>query len=334
MLYRVIFIKKLLFVCPYFSSFIQKDLDLLKRHFDVKVVHYNSLLSIPEIIKEVLDADLTFSWFADVHAFWAVLLSKIFRKKSIVVVGGYEVANMPKINYGLMKSSMSGRMVKFLLNNADKVLTIDESLKIDTNNIMVSEKNIQTVYFGFDHNKWVFEGKKEDLVITVFVGNKLNRVRIKGLDVFVESATFLPDIKFMVIGLQGEGLERLRNIAPFNVEFIDPLPSDELIPYYQKAKVYCQLSMRESFGNSIAEAMLCECIPIGTKRGGIPTVIGDAGFYVPYGDAKATVEVIKKALKSDKGKDARERIKNKFPVEKREKELKEIIDRLTGCRQN
>ncbi|NQE04613.1 hypothetical protein C5S32_01970 [ANME-1 cluster archaeon GoMg1] len=41
-------------------------------------------------LKEVLWADVTFSWFADVRAFAAVLFSKIFRRKSIVVVGGYE----------------------------------------------------------------------------------------------------------------------------------------------------------------------------------------------------------------------------------------------------
>jgi len=43
-----------------------------------------------ETIKGVLWSDVTFSWFADVHAFVAVLLSKMFRRKSIVVVGGYE----------------------------------------------------------------------------------------------------------------------------------------------------------------------------------------------------------------------------------------------------
>ena len=69
---------KILFVCPYFSSFIQQDLDLLKKHFDVRIGHYTGLMSIPKILKGVLWSDLTFSWFADTHAFWAVLLSKMF----------------------------------------------------------------------------------------------------------------------------------------------------------------------------------------------------------------------------------------------------------------
>ena len=83
---------KILFVCPSFSSFIQNDLDILRRHFEVRVVQYQGkkrmLNFLIETLKGVLWADLTFSWFADVHAFEMVLSSRIFRRNSIVVVGG------------------------------------------------------------------------------------------------------------------------------------------------------------------------------------------------------------------------------------------------------
>jgi len=92
---------KLLFVCPSFSSSIQSDLNILRKHFDVRVAHYQGkkrmLKFLVETLKGVLWADVTFSWFADVHAFVAVLFSKMFRKKSIVVVGGYEVAKVLEI---------------------------------------------------------------------------------------------------------------------------------------------------------------------------------------------------------------------------------------------
>jgi len=76
--------------------------------------------------------------------------------------------------------------------------------------------------------------------------------------------------------------------------------------------------------------MLCECVPVGTKHCGIPTAIGDTGFYVPYGDEKATATTIKKALKSaeDLGKKARERIVSHFPLKKREERLHDIITGL------
>jgi len=79
---------------------------------------------------------------------------------------------------------------------------------------------------------------------------------------------------------------------------------------------------------ALAEAMACECVPVVTNNAALPEVVGDTGFYVPYGDSKATAEAIKRALKSDKGKEARERIKNMLSLEKREKELIKIIEKL------
>ena len=100
-----------------------------------------------------------------------------------------------------------------------------------------------------------------------------------------------------------------------------------LLQYYQKAKVYCQLSTQESFGVALAEAMACGCVPVVTRKYSLPEVVGDTGFYVPYNDPETTAEAIKKALRSDKGAKARERVKKKFSEEQREKRLlQEIIE--------
>jgi len=85
------------------SQFIQNDLDILRRHFDVKVVQYQGKNGIPkfliEMLKGVLWADLTFSWFADVHAFaefWSreylsiftlKVNNKIYRENILMIVG-------------------------------------------------------------------------------------------------------------------------------------------------------------------------------------------------------------------------------------------------------
>lgn len=321
---------KILFVCPYFSSFIQQDLDLLKKHFDVRIGHYTSLMSIPKILKGVLWSDLTFSWFADTHAFWAVLLSKMFKKKSIVVVGGFEVAKVPEINYGLMRSPLSTRRVKYVLENADKILTVDDSLKADAiGNTGVNGKNILTVPTGYDSSKWKCDGKKENLVITVGYVN-WSVVKRKGFETFVKSAEYVPNTKFALIGKHiDSSIDYLKSISPSNVEFTGFVSDNELLEWYQKAKVYCQLSRYEGLPNALCETMLCECVPVGTRYCGIPTAIGDTGFYVPYGDPETTAEAIEKALKSDNGKTVRERVKKMFPFEKREKKLKQIIYSLT-----
>ena len=91
------------------------------------------------------------------------------------------------------------------------------------------------------------------------------------------------------------------------------------------------MSRYEGHPNALSEAMLCECVPVGTKCGGIPEVIGKFGFYVPYGDVKATANAIKKALEhSNIGKKARVRIIKLFPLEKREKKLLNVINEI--CR--
>ena len=104
------------------------------------------------------------------------------------------------------------------------------------------------------------------------------------------------------------------------------MPQDELREFYRRAKVYCQLSMREGHPNALAEAMLCECVPVGTDIPGVRGVMGDTGYIVPLGDAERTADAVRKALLSHKGKEARERIKNLFSLEQREKNLVKALE--------
>ncbi len=327
----------MLFVRHLKSSFIQKDLEILKKHFDVKVVDFkygikdlkSTFQTASKMISGILWADLTFSWFADYHAYTAVKLSKIFRKKSIVIVGGYEVANLPDINYGLLINPISANRVKYIMDYADGILTDDNGLKINAmDNLEIDGENIQTVPGGFDYKLLKPNGEKENLVFTVCLGDTWDRIQLKGVNVFVEASKFIPNAKFLVNGVTGDALIKLKKIAPENVEFTGPVSISELVSLYQKSKVYCQLSMREGHPNALCEAMLCECIPIGTEVQGIKTAIGDTGFYTNYGDVKSVSEAIKKALKSNKGSEARKRIKNQFSENVREEKIIEIIKNL------
>ena len=70
---------------------------------------------------------------------------------------------------------------------------------------------------------------------------------------------------------------------------------------------------------------------MGTKHSGIARAIGNTGIYAPYGDVATTVEAIRKGLNCDKAKEARQRIKNIFPLERRERELIMEINELLGA---
>lgn len=321
--------KKIFFVTLSFSEFIKKDLSFLKNHYKVKVGHYKGKRSVFNILKGTLWSDLTFSWFADIHSFWAVFFSRMFRKKSIVVVGGYDAAKVPEIPYGLALSPLLSRFAKYTLKNADRVFTVDESLKKDIiKNYNISGENIETVPTSYDSSYWKSNTQKEQLVLTISQLNPLY-IKIKGIETFIQCASYFPKTQFLVAGpSEKKSLAGLQAMSPPNVAFLGYIPKSELPELYSRAKVYCQLSRYAGLPNTLCEAMLCECVPVGTRYCGIPTAIGNTGFYVPYGDVHSTVKAIQKALRSQNGQKARERIKKLFPVEKRENKLTQTIERI------
>lgn len=328
---------KILYVHPTMSTFIQADLDLLKKHFDVRVVDIGSkkkslggmLGAMWELFLGVLWSDLTYSWFAETHAKWQVRCSRLFGRPSIVVVGGYEVAKLPEIGYGSLLNPAKAKMVKYILTRADRVLPVDESLKVSAmKNLGVDGKNMQVVPTGYDDQRFIPSGVKEELVLTVAVYSDWRRAQVKGLDTFVKAAALLPHVKFMVIGGSGECADRLKATGGSSIDFIGPVPQEEIIRLYQRAKVYCQLSRHEGLPNAVCESMLCECVPVGSRIPGIERAVGETGFLVPIGGHQAAADAIRKALVSNKGKDARNRIKELLSLERRDKAIQEIVREL------
>ncbi len=318
---------KIAFVYYSHSTFVENDYEILSKHFVISRVEYKKIWDAFKIMMAVLKSDISFSWFADGWAFFAVLFSKLFGKKSIVVVGGYDVACEPEINYGLCtKNKLRQWMSKFALNNADILLPVSNSTKTECFKYLTHPRDLSVLYHGIDTEKFKPSGEKENNLVIMVGGVNWSNLKRKGIETFVKSATLILDAHFVVIGkFIDDSINYLRSIATSNVEFTDFISDDELLKYYQKAKVYVQPSLHEGFGCSVAEAMLCECIPVVSEKGALPEVVGENGFYAPYGDEKATADAIKEALKSDTGKEARERVKKMYPIEKRESEMIKLI---------
>ena len=326
----------ILFLTSNLSSFVKGDLQILKRHYPVREIvtggkPAGSLvqrLSLGfSILFGILKADITFSWFAHNHSYLAVRISKLLGKKSVVVVGGYEVANEPDIEYGAIRDPELAKRVRYILENADCILAVSEFSKKEILSV-AGPRRIKMVYNGIDTDVFSPMGQKEEIVLTVCVISAAN-VRVKGLDTFIEVARHLPEMRFVFLGkFFNDVFETLNLDIPSNLEIITSPSQDELLQWYRRAKIYCQLSYRESFGVALAEAMSCECIPVVTDRGALPEVVGDVGFVVPYGDAQATVDAISKALTSDIGSATRERVREAFSVERRAVELHRIIASL------
>jgi hypothetical protein len=80
----------------------------------------------------------------------------------------------------------------------------------------------------------------------------------------------------------------LRQAASPNVEFLGFVSDEELFSLYARASVYVQASMHEGFGLSVAEAMSAGCIPVVTRAGSLPEVVGDVGGFGGLFAAKGT----------------------------------------------
>jgi glycosyltransferase involved in cell wall biosynthesis len=161
--------------------------------------------------------------------------------------------------------------------------------------------------------------------LTVAIANNKQRIRIKGLNIFLDVAKKLPEIKFTIVGIGTQGRKILGKV-PNNVELVPILPKNKLLKYYQRTKVIALLSMREGLPNVLCEAMLCGCIPIGFNNGGIPVAIGDAGYIVDSLRQDLLPGLIKEGIKATKDdeKRARNHIIKNFPMENRRIFLKNL----------
>jgi glycosyltransferase involved in cell wall biosynthesis len=80
--------------------------------------------------------------------------------------------------------------------------------------------------------------------------------------------------------------------------------------------------------NTLCEAMLCECIPIGSNVNGIPDAIGDTGIIVKKRDVMELEAGLRKALELNTGGKASNRIKENFSFELREKNLISALEEI------
>ena len=321
--------KKIAFVWYGESTFIEQDAKLLEKHFDVMPVRFDGIKSIFKIVKAVKDSDMCFSWFADVWSFIAVATAKVFRKKSVVVVGGYDVECLKEIDYGMCTKPFWRRWMRtFALKHATRVLCVSEYTSIKVHYFICTEveKNI-VVYNAVDTNYFKPKGKKENIVLTVASGDNNDIIALKGLDKFVEIAKYIQDTKFVVVGLDEKTRYELSKIAiSDNIKLIGKLPQKELLKWYQMSKVYCQLSKVESFGMSLAEAMSCGCVPLVARVGASEEIVGDWSLFTCSEDQ--TVQQIKRGLVLNDDvifKLSRQRVIENFPIEKREAKLIEIL---------
>ncbi|MER3524696.1 MAG: glycosyl transferase family 1 [Ignavibacteria bacterium] len=322
---------KILFTSTHTTSFISEDLAILRRHCEVEYRRTRGILSLITLPSAIRRAECTFTWFASVYAAFVVFFARVWKKPSFIVVGGVDVAKLPEIGYGIWLSPWKSLLVRYALRAADRVLVVDPSLQREAMlRAQYNGANIRYVPTGYDAERWVPAGEKEAFVLTVAKCEDDVRLKVKGIPHLLDAARRMPEVQFVVIGVAEHVLQHLAGTAPPNVSIMPFADHERLFGFYQRAKVYCQPSLSEGLPNSLCEAMLCECIPVGTNVGGIPTVLRTVGFLVPSGDSDALVDALRRALAApdEIGKAARRLIAASFSSARREAELLHEIRRV------
>ncbi len=329
---------RILFIYTNFSTFVRADYEILSEVHHITKYRYKPvkglLKNAVEITRQfffllfnILRFDVVFIWFADYHSFLPVMFAKLTGKKSFVVIGGYDVANMPELKYGSLSSPFRKTMTLFTFKTATLCLAVVEDLEEKIKKICPKAKTmtLNTGYEFFDNPDFRFEQNRDKIILTVSITDNYQRFRIKGLDRFKELAVLLPDYMFYIIGVT-ENAKSLFEPVPENLTLFPPLSQNEIADYYSKASFFAQFSRSEGLPNALCEAMLYGCIPIGTRTGGIPTAIGDTGFVADNWDARVFAEFVINNHNKINRETCSSRIKEKFDLSFRKDGLIKLIN--------
>jgi glycosyltransferase involved in cell wall biosynthesis len=326
---------RILFVHNGLTPFVQLDLAELRGLYHVTECHLRSPWFLPITIwNQVKAHDVVFGWFASWHTWLPMEFAKLLGKPSVLVVGGYDLANMPEIGYGHQRGGLRQLISRRTMRAATQLITNSNySREEAVSNAEIPKERLRAIYHGVPDECGSFvPGLREPMVLTVGNIDRPNLQR-KGHASFVRTAALMPDLNFVLVGAwKDDAIDQLRSIATANVSFTGRVTHEQLQNYYRRASVYVQPSLHEGFGLSVAEAMLAGCVPVVTRAGALPEVVGQCGEYVDSTEPQEIADAIETALAySGAAKAAsRQRILDEFPMERRGRAFGQILTDLTA----
>jgi glycosyltransferase involved in cell wall biosynthesis len=328
---------KVLLVYVNYSTFVKADFEILSTYADVTKYQFKPGKGIfrtgIELIREMLflifrgyKYDVLFVWFGDYHSLMPILFAKLLRKKSCVVIGGYDVSTLTELGYGAFSHPVRAFFTRITFKYAGICFPVAEALHKKL--LLINpDANAETISTRVDSGKFYFtEYNRPKRIITVSGTENRQRLMVKGLDRFRELALCLPEYEFILIGTT-EMVKSCFEPLPDNLLLVPPQQFDKLGQYYQNASFYAQLSRSEGLPNALCEAMLCGCIPVGTDVGDIRITIGHSGMTVNEWNPQILAEFIRANHNHDQLRDiAREQIIQLYDNTRRAERFKKLVE--------
>ena len=328
--------KSILFVYVNYSSFVKTDFEILTTFANVTKYQFKPGKGIIrtgiELMKEFIflifngyKFDSVFLWFSDYHSLLPVLFAKIFRKKSFVVIGGYDVSKLDEFKYGAFTHPIRAFFTRNTFRYVDICFPVADTLRKKL--LIINPKSkAETIATSVDSEKFNFSDyERPKRIITVSATENHQRLMVKGLDRFRELASHLPEFEFLIIGAM-EAVKSYFEPLSANLILLPPQQFDQLAKYYQGASFYAQLSRSEGLPNALCEAMLCGCIPVGTNVGDIKFTIGNTGLTIDNWNPEIMAEFIRLNHNNIQLRDrVRERIKTLYDPAKRIQRFRQLM---------
>jgi len=323
-------VKKILFIHNHPTQFVRLDLAELQKRYQVTEYYLASRwVNLAAMWRQVKSHDLVFGWFASWHTLVPIEFARLLHKPSVLVIGGYDVANIPEIGYGHQRGGMKRWVSRRTMRSASCLITnSDYSQEEAVRNAGLAKEQVSAVYHGVpDPFGALPHGPRARMALTVGNVDRSNLQR-KGHEVFVRTAALMPDVEFVLAGAaKDDTSDYLRALATPNVTLTGRLSDEALNDCYRRASVYVQVSRHEGFGLSVAEAMQAGCVPVVTRVGALPEVTGDSGIFVDAPEPRLIAQGIEKGLtySHEARASIRKRILDRFPMEKRGQLLEQLI---------
>jgi glycosyltransferase involved in cell wall biosynthesis len=324
-------VTRVLFVHNSKASFVEIDREILAARYEIEDLYQPGRWPNPiAVVRGVLRADLVFGWFASWHTFFPITLAWLLRKPSVMVIGGFDTANMPDIGYGYQQGGLRRWASRWIMKRARRLITNSRySLSEIEANTPINPARVSVIHHGVpDPFGGLPPEPKERLALNVGAVSGLTLVQ-KGQLPFVRAASVLPDVRFVHVGTWlDDAIAELRAAAPDNVELAGWASDEELHDWYRRAGAYVQVSRHEGFGLAVAEAMLAGCVPVVMDVTAMPEVVGDAGVLISSQEPQEVAAAVRRALDAGDAAPgrARERILREFPMERREAEIRRVVE--------
>jgi glycosyltransferase involved in cell wall biosynthesis len=325
---------RILFACPSDASFIRIDREVLAERWPVEVWRQpGRVTNLLRLLPMFFRADLVVGWWASWPTFWPVTLAWLFRKPSLLIVGGFDTANMPEIGYGFQQGGPQRWLSRWVMRRASKLVTNSNYSRGEIErNIGFPPERVEVIHHGVPdpYGELPGDDARRRMALSVGFVTRAN-LEIKGQRAFVEAAAELPDVEFVLAGPHcDDAAAQLQAKATPNVTLTGWMEQDELDRLFREASVYVQPSHHEGFGVAVAEAMLAGCVPVVTAAGALPEVVDGAGIQVASDEPKEVADGIRRALDAGPAARAaaRERVLTAFPVDVRRQGLWGAVEGL------